>query len=1317
MTIHTSSLSFALNNLNMWGPGTVGVDSTTDTWALNIAQRYNLNAWVLNLDSSLTAALGIRTSLQGTTGDVDLRNDYVANIYYPTYALAGQRVEINTSDWFSNYRSLVSTSPNFQFNMDLMYQFDLASSLNVKTPFGSRSVGSLSFGTGGLRSLPLLHVGMDPSGNSPDYFNLQVLNFSTSLPSDAGLNLDVSGMPLHGYLRLPGGVQTNTNDSGLVYHGDEFSSYGTSDPFFQFGLDVDQMVGMFFGIDTSVLEGRFSLPAGLGSVSYELLDLDLNAELSLAQEFTFDPGNIVVQMTANTGESHTGVLGDTFFFNTPDDANGALTINTDYYLSGILTNQTGLNGQILVDLDVLNFGRLALIDQVTPLFNTDLYIFETDIPLGFTPNHDSFTIQYRNDYTASSGPSDLVLGSDNGIEFLTDTTSDFTFNLSGLDQTMLFYLMGFRAGSSNLELISTALTVDDTATVVRNIVPAGRWTAYFEPLISDIDFIGDAGAPGFNINYTVSRTNRAPTFIGSSSATALENHSATLNYGGWFRDLDASLGDTLSYAFSQANGSPLPSWMKINTADQTIMVTPPTNAENINLRITATDLFGASATGNVAISTPAPPDSAGNTMASARQLGALGMDSWQTFSDYVGSDDGYDYYSFTTNASSSIELSISTMASSADVNVTLLNSSGAGVGTSFSDYGIESVLLNNAAPGTYYARVQSIAGHSDYSLTVTNKPVDMGGNSQALATLIPLTNQRIYHLADYLSASDTTDWYRFQLDSPAVVRLYNTDTSNYSSLVYSNGNSFGYAPVNGGSQFWGAGNQYIQITPDVTSYTTTRWVRSGFFGGYYVTETHYNTASGNADLYASIDRLPYLANPTPDRTVSFGIPFSFSVGNDVFRDSDGDYILTSATLSNGAALPSWIQYNAFTKTFSGTAPAGTSPFAIRLTGRSSDPSLPIAEDYFTITPTIYDAVGNSQASAMVINVGNSLVNTSVISTDGNDYFRVQVDSGPLMLNISGVAASAKVTLMNGSGGTLQTWLANSQGNVNQPTTALLAGTFYLRVETAASSNGYNLMVNGGYEPPVPSVGNMEAQSDSGFSNTDDLTRITTPVIAGTAPAGTLVRLYDGVQLVGTSTSDAQGNWRVTTSQLANGNHNLVAKSVDSSGNLSTSSAVLAIMVDTLAPTATMPDLVSGSDSGRSVTDNITNLYSPVLAGQGEAGALVQIYDGQQGIGTTNVDASGSWSFAASNLVEGQHLLSITMTDRAGNVSTFSPAMTLVTDYVAPDMPIIQEIGSDLGRSVTDNITNDATLVLSGSAEADALVAIYRDGELVDSVLA
>src|SRR5207244_6014776 len=57
----------------------------------------------------------------------------------------------------------------------------------------------------------------------------------------------------------------------------------------------------------------------------------------------------------------------------------------------------------------------------------------------------------------------------------------------------------------------------------------------------------------------------------------------------------------------------------------------------------------------------------------------------------------------------------------------------------------------------------------------------------------------------------------------------------------------------------------------------------------------------------------------------------------------------------------------------------------------------------------------------------------------------------------------------------------------------------------------------------------------------------------------------------------------------------------------------------------------------------------------------------------------------------------------------SATFTVTIDLTAPAAPAITGIATDSGSSSSDHLTNDQTLVLSGTAEANSLVTITRVG--------
>ncbi|MFG3739193.1 Ig-like domain-containing protein [Klebsiella pneumoniae] len=231
-----------------------------------------------------------------------------------------------------------------------------------------------------------------------------------------------------------------------------------------------------------------------------------------------------------------------------------------------------------------------------------------------------------------------------------------------------------------------------------------------------------------------------------------------------------------------------------------------------------------------------------------------------------------------------------------------------------------------------------------------------------------------------------------------------------------------------------------------------------------------------------------------------------------------------------------------------------------------------------------------------------------------------------------------------------------------------------------------------------------------------LTNDATPTISGTAQAGTTVTIYDGTTVLGKVVVGADGKWSFTLPKLSDGEHSLSTTVSDTKGHTSGHSPDFVLTVDTTV--APVSDLQVTDDvaqhTGPLTSGGLTNDATPALSGTAEAGSTVTIYDGSTVLGTAVADEDGHWRFTPDPLGEGEHRLSTTVTDVAGNTSGHSPDFVLTVDTtVAPvsDLQVTDDVAQHTGPLTSGGLTNDATPVLSGTAEAGATVTIY-DGSTV-----
>src|SRR6185503_5226259 len=236
-------------------------------------------------------------------------------------------------------------------------------------------------------------------------------------------------------------------------------------------------------------------------------------------------------------------------------------------------------------------------------------------------------------------------------------------------------------------------------------------------------------------------------------------------------------------------------------------------------------------------------------------------------------------------------------------------------------------------------------------------------------------------------------------------------------------------------------------------------------------------------------------------------------------------------------------------------------------------------------------------------------------------------------------------------------------------------------------------------PVVPSI--TAYSTDSGTVG-DGITNDNTLTLTGSAEANATVKVYDGVTLLGSATANGAGAWSFTTAALTNGGHSLTATATDVAGNTSAASSALSVTIDASAPAT--PAIGSYSTDSGTVGDGVTNDNTLTLTGSAEANATVKVYDGVTLLGSATANGAGAWSFTTAALTNGGHSLTATATDVAGNTSAASSALSVTIDASAPATPAIGSYSTDSG-TVGDGVTNDNTLTLTGSAEANATVKV------------
>jgi len=641
-----------------------------------------------------------------------------------------------------------------------------------------------------------------------------------------------------------------------------------------------------------------------------------------------------------------------------------------------------------------------------------------------------------------------------------------------------------------------------------------------------------------------------------------------------------------------------------------------------------------------------------------------------------------------------------------DTTPTLTGTAEAGSTVTLYDTDGVTVLGTTTATGGNWSITSSTL--SSGSHTITAKVTDAAGNVSSASSGLAITIDATAPSAVALSTNSLPD--TSATSGSTLATLSATDTSGLTySLVAGAGDTNNGRFTITGTDLKAGGSNLAAGTYDIR-------VRATDAAGNFTDQTFTVTVTAGPSV-ASINRTgaSALTNAT---SVDYTVTYNESVtGVDVT-----DFVLTATGTAGGTIASITGSGTTYTVTVNTLSGDGTLRLDLNNSGTGivNGGAQAITGGYTSGQTYTLDTSSPTAPTGLDLDIGSD---SGTSNTDN-----VTSDNTPTVSG-AGAEPGSTVTLYDSDGTTvLGSTTADGAGAWTITSSALSNGVHTLTVKvtdgagnTGAASTPLSVTIDT-TAPSSPGAIDLDSGSDTGLSNSDNVTSDTTPTFNGTAEANSTVTLYDtdGTTVLGTTTADGSGNWTITSSTLAGGSHTLTVKAKDAAGNESGASSSLSVTIDTTAPNApTGLDLLAGSDSGTSNTDNITSNNTPTVSGAGaEPGSTVTLYDtnGTTVLGTATADSSGNWSVTTSTLADGAHTLTAKVTDTAGNVGAASSSLTVTIDSTAPGAsgtPVLAS-GSDSGASNADNITSDTTPTITGSgAEAGATVTLYdTDGSTV-----
>ncbi len=676
-----------------------------------------------------------------------------------------------------------------------------------------------------------------------------------------------------------------------------------------------------------------------------------------------------------------------------------------------------------------------------------------------------------------------------------------------------------------------------------------------------------------------------------------------------------------------------------------------------------------------------------DSYATARGVASIGDPTYTNLTIDTPGDE--DYYKFTAQATGNARVDLDFSHAQGDLELRIYRDGFGQIADSLSSTDDESATFPVIAGSTYVIWVHPFgnATNPDYAMHI-----DMPGGADAYeandslgqaSNLGTVTDLSITNLT--IHASNNEDYFSFM---PATTGLYEVDIA----FLHSQGDLELHVMTAGG-----------QTIASSTSNTDNESIAfQATMGQTYVVRIDPFANATNPDYTLLIGDSPTItAVVTNDTGASSNDAISSQLGfSGTIADRD-QVVQLIAGINDIPYEPIPFTNGAFTITqtdidnWHGPVPDGQHTLNLLATdavGHATNFSLPFVID--TVAPT---APGTPDLLASSDTGAN---NTDNITSDNSPTIRVtgEADS-TISLFVNGVLSTQGVA----TAGTVDLTIPLLPDGTHQITATAtdIAGN------TGPTSTALAITIDT-TPPATPAMPDLIATSDSGSSDTDDITNDNTPTVHVDATAGDTVTLFvDGVQ-VAQAASGAAGVDFVLPTQT-DGAHQITATATNPLGTTSAPSPALNITIDTQAPTQPgIPDLLAASDSGSSDTDNITNNNTPTIHVQAQVGTTLHLQ--LNGVQTDQAADNGTGAnFVLPLLIDGGHQVTVSASDVAGNTSTESAALSLTIDTAAPITPTLGLDAASDTAPLGDNETTLANVTLVGQTEPGVAIALSPIG--------
>ena len=252
-------------------------------------------------------------------------------------------------------------------------------------------------------------------------------------------------------------------------------------------------------------------------------------------------------------------------------------------------------------------------------------------------------------------------------------------------------------------------------------------------------------------------------------------------------------------------------------------------------------------------------------------------------------------------------------------------------------------------------------------------------------------------------------------------------------------------------------------------------------------------------------------------------------------------------------------------------------------------SLPATTTFFTLPAGSYPAgsvrVRQTSVSGAVSLEAISAAAIVVDTTVAAPTFTLASDTGTSsgdgitsngLVNVSGIETGATWQYSTTNGGS---WTNGTGSTFTLPAGSYAIGFIRVRQtdvagnQSAEASNPSAIRIDV-TAPGTPAI--------TGSLPSGSRTNLRTPTFTGTAQPGSLVTVTSGATVLGVATADGAGNWSLVSSTLPDGTYQVTATASDVAGNVSPTSSIYLITIDTVSPVAGAPTRLTGRTGDGSV---------------------------------------------------------------------------------------------------------------------------------------